>query len=186
LARLGTDHLDLLQLHGPTVEAVEEHDCVRTLEELRASGKTRFIGVSAVNPHLDTFISWGVFDTFQIVYSGLEPEHEEAISAASSAGSGTIIRGGSIKGAPHRAEGRGGEFPIVRDRWVRSGLVELLADREPVETMFRYALAHPHAQTFINGTQNLDHLRANVRAAELGPLEPDLQAAIRAAVSAVV
>ena len=186
LARLGTDHMDLLQLHGPTVEAVEQHDCVGTLEELRAAGKTRFIGVSAVNPHLGAFISWGVFDTFQIVYSALEPEHEDAITAASSAGSGTIIRGGSVKGAPHRAEGRGGEFPIVRDRWVRSGLADLLGDRNLVETMFRYALAHPHAHTFINGTQNLDHLKANVRAVELGPLEPDLQAANRAAVSAIV
>jgi aryl-alcohol dehydrogenase-like predicted oxidoreductase len=186
LARLGTDYLDLLQLHGPSVEAVEQHDCVHTLEELRASGKTRFIGVSAVNPHLDTFISWGVFDTFQIVYSALEPEHEAAIVAASDAGAGTIVRGGSVKGVPHREQGRGGEFPIVRDRWVRSSLAELIGDRDPVETMFRYALARPHAHTFINGTQNLDHLHANIRAAELGPLDASLQTAIRASVMAVV
>ena len=186
LARLGTDHVDLLQLHGATIEAVEQYDCVRTLQELRDSGKTRFIGVSAVNPHLETFISWGVFDAFQIVYSALEPEHTNAITVAAASGAGTIIRGGSVKGAPHRAEGRGGEFPIVRDRWVRSGLAELLDGRDLVETMFRYALAHPDAHTFINGTQNIDHLNANVRAVELGPLPPDLRAEIKARVDAVV
>ena len=174
LRRLGTDHVDLLQLHGPTAEEAEAFDVVGTLGEIRAAGKTRFIGVSAVLPHLTTFIEWNVFDTFQIVYSALEPEHDESISVAAGAGAGTVIRGGSVKGAPLREQGRGGEFPTVRNRWVRSGLADVLGDVDVVQTMFRFALAHPFAHTFINGTQDLAHLKANVEAVELGPLDPHL------------
>ena len=34
----------------------EQFDVVGTLEEIRATGKTRFIGVSAVLPHITAFI----------------------------------------------------------------------------------------------------------------------------------
>lgn len=186
LGRLKMGYVDVLLLHGPTVEDVETHDCVATLEEVRASGKARFIGVSAIAPHVETFVSWGVFDTFQIVYSALEPEHEATITAAEAAGAGTVIRGGAVKGAPLREQGRGNEFPLVRDRWVRSGLAEVLEGRDVVSTMFRYALAHPSAHTFINGTQDLEHLKANVQAAEMGPLDSDLQSRIRERVMAAV
>jgi len=178
LRRLGTDHVDLLQLHGPTADEAKTFDVVGTLEEIRSAGKTRFIGVSAILPHITKFIEWNVFDTFQIVYSALEPEHDDSISIAAGAGAGTIIRGGSVKGAPLREKGRGPEFPTVRNRWVRSGLADLLGDADIVQTMFRYALAHPFAHTFINGTQDLEHLKANVKAVELGHLDPQLQAAI--------
>jgi aryl-alcohol dehydrogenase-like predicted oxidoreductase len=180
------DYVDILMLHGPTVADVEAHDCVKTLEEVRASGKTRFIGVSATLPHIETYVKWGVVDAFQIVYSALEPEHEGTIGDAEAAGAGTVIRGGSVKGAPLREQGRGNEFPVVRDRWVRSGLDEVLEGRDVVSTMFRYALAHPSAHTFINGTMNLDHLKANIEAAEQGPLGPELHAAIREKVTAAV
>lgn len=186
LARLRTDRVDLLQLHGPTVEEAEAHGCVEALLEAKASGKARFIGVSAVLPHITAFVEWGVFDAFQIVYSALEPEHEQTIADAAAAGAGTIIRGGSVKGAPHREQGRGGEFPTVRRRWVASGLEEALAGLDPVATLFRYALGHPSAHTFINGTLNLDHLAANVAAAEAGPLPADLQALIRDHVAAAI
>ncbi len=186
LRRLKTDHVDILQLRGPTKEAIEKYDCIATLQEIRASGKTRFIGVSAVLPHIDDMIATGAFDTCQIVYSALEPEHEATITSAAEAGCGTIIRGGAVKGAPMREEGRGGEFPIVRSRWLAANLDELMESRDIVETMFRYALGHPSAHTFINGTKDLEHLAANIRAAELGPLEPDLRSAIRDCVLAAV
>ena len=74
----------------------------------------------------------------------------------------------------------------VRNRWVRSGLTDVLGDVDVVQTMFRFALAHPFAHTFINGTQDLAHLKANVEAVELGPLDPPLQATISERVMAAV
>jgi aryl-alcohol dehydrogenase-like predicted oxidoreductase len=186
LQRLDTDYLDLLQLHGPSIADTERYDCITTLRDLQAQGKTRFLGMSAVLPNLKTFIDWNVFDTFQIVYSALEPEHEAAIHYAAERGAGTIIRGGAAKGAPVRESGRGKEFPIAKTRWRRAGLETLLRGLDPVETMLRYALGHVAAHTFIVGTRDLEHLKGNIRAVEKGPLEPALQEEIRRRVLAVV
>ncbi len=46
LQRLGTDRIDLYQLHNPRVDAIENDELLRTLEDLRSSGKVRYIGVA--------------------------------------------------------------------------------------------------------------------------------------------
>jgi len=50
LKRLGTDHLDVLLMHWPDPETPIE-ESMRALEELRAEGKTRYIGVSNHNAY---------------------------------------------------------------------------------------------------------------------------------------
>jgi len=46
LKRLGTDVVDLFQLHNPSIELIRQGDAVSVLERLRKEGKIRFIGVS--------------------------------------------------------------------------------------------------------------------------------------------
>ena len=99
LRRMKTDHVDVLQMHNPPVEDVEKGGLVEVLQEIRASGKTRFIGVSSpTGPDLLEFVRMGVFDTFQIPYSALERRHEGLIQEAADAGAGIIIRGGIARG----------------------------------------------------------------------------------------
>ncbi|MFJ3303908.1 aldo/keto reductase [Streptomyces sp. NPDC086549] len=52
LRRLGTDHVDLYQLHVGDVESGVAQDLVGTLEELVAEGKIRFYGWSTDKPSL--------------------------------------------------------------------------------------------------------------------------------------
>ena len=171
LRRMKTDHVDLLQLHNPSVEQVEQGDLVPVLKDIQAAGKTRFIGCSSTHPHISTFIEWGVFDVFQIPYSALEPEHEDAIHDAAHAGAGTIIRGGVARGEP--GEGLGAE-----DRWRlwdAAGLDELLAEGESrTAFLLRFTITHPDMDTTIVGTLRPEHLAENVRAAEAGPLPQDV------------
>ncbi len=47
LRRLRTDHLDLLQLHSPSLEVIERGDWHLALEELQRTGKVRYYGVAA-------------------------------------------------------------------------------------------------------------------------------------------
>ncbi len=68
------------------------------MEDVRAAGKVRWIGVSSALPHIIEFMTCGAFDTFQLPYSGLERAHEDVITAAARAGGGTIIRGGVARG----------------------------------------------------------------------------------------
>ena len=46
LRRLGTDRVDLYQLHNPRMDAIDTDDCFATLEDLRSEGKIRHYGVA--------------------------------------------------------------------------------------------------------------------------------------------
>ena len=46
LRRLGTDYIDLYQLHNPTREVLEAGDFIDTLETLKAEGKIRHYGIA--------------------------------------------------------------------------------------------------------------------------------------------
>lgn len=171
LERLGTDHVDILQLHGATVEDVKEYDCVKTLQEIKDQGMTRFIGHSSTLPDIMEFIDWGVFDTFQIPYSCLQPEHVDAVTKAGESGAGVIIRGGIAKGGPDAAEARR-EWV---DLWRAARLDELIGDEDEAgDLILRYTIHHPECDTVIVGTMDSEHLDQNVRAVQRGPLPDQL------------
>jgi aryl-alcohol dehydrogenase-like predicted oxidoreductase len=180
LRRLGTDHLDLLQVHtSPSREQLEADTTIETMQALRDEGKVRFLGMSGTLPNLPGHISMGVFEVFQIPYSAVQREHEELISQAVATGAGTLIRGGAARGAPADdkqwkqgpiglSEGEG------QRRWEASGIDDLLGDMSRVEFVLRFTLSHPDLSSTIVGTSSLDHLRSDLAIAEKGPLPADL------------
>jgi aryl-alcohol dehydrogenase-like predicted oxidoreductase len=183
LRRMRTDHLDLVQFHiSPSRDTLEENGAVEALTELRDEGKTRFIGMSGTLPNLNEHIAMGVFDAFQIPYSALEREHEDAIRDAALAGSGTIIRGGVARGAPSVDDSTLARYPDFwrpmvearRDRWESADLDDLLDGMTRMEFMLRFTLSHPEMHTTIVGTANLQHLADNIAVAQKGPLSPDV------------
>ncbi len=171
--KMRTQRVDLLQLHNPDVQTVEGGKLVEALQELKQEGAVRFIGCSATAPHLATYISWGVFDAFQIPYSALERRHENLITQAAKAGAGIIIRGGVARGEP--GDGLG-----AADRWAtfeKAGLDELRAPGESrTAFLLRFTLSHPHCDTTIVGTLQPEHLAENVAAAQRGALAADVYA----------
>lgn len=171
LERMRTDHVDLIQLHNPGVSDTESGDLVAALQEMKDQGKARWIGISSTNPHLETYIGWGVFDVFQIPYSALEREHETLIQQAHDAGAGVIVRGGVARGEPGQGLGSTERWAA----WERAGLDEL-RDSGETRTSFllRFTNSHPGMTTNIVGTKNPEHLLANVEAAARGPLADDV------------
>jgi aryl-alcohol dehydrogenase-like predicted oxidoreductase len=173
LERMKTDHVDVIQLHNPSVEQVEQGDLVSVLQEMKAQGKTRWIGCSSTLPHITTYIGWGAFDVYQIPYSGLERAHEEVISEAARAGAGIIDRGGVARGEPGAGLGSA-------DRWQKFEEAKLDELREEGESrtafLLRFLLAHPDIHTTIVGTLIPEHLQENIRIAERGPLSPEVYA----------
>ena len=171
LRRLKADYVDIMQLHGATVEDCEREGLVDSLLEMRQEGKVRWIGASTNLPHLPTFLDWGVFDVFQLPFSALERDHEGWITKASEAGAGIIIRGGVALGEV----GVGVGSP---DRWNKFQEAELDELREPGESrtafLARFTMTHPHTHTNIVGTTNPDHLQENVEATQRGPLPNDV------------
>ncbi len=180
LRRLGTDRLDLVQVHmSPSRAQLETDDTVGTLQDLKDEGKVRFIGMSGTLPNLPDHIAMGVFDVFQIPYSAIQREHEELITAAAAAGAGTLIRGGVARGAPAEDKNwRAGPIGLAEGegqrRWESSDVSDLLDGMSRMEFMLRFTLSHPDLSTTIVGTANIDHLRRNVADAEKGPLSADV------------
>ncbi len=180
LRRLQTDRLDLLQVHmSPSRSQMEADGTVEAMQALQSEGSVRFIGMSGTLPELPDHIAMGVFDVFQIPYSALQREHEGLITAAASAGAGTLIRGGSARGATAedkawqqgplgQPEGEG------RRRWEESGIEEILDGMSRFEFVLRFTISHPNLSSTIVGTSNLEHFRSNVAIVEKGPLPTDL------------
>lgn len=181
LQRLRTDYVDLLQFHGGDAATLEREGLIDLLRSFREQGLVRFIGVSSSLPNLPGMIALGVFDTFQIPYSCLAPEHHDLITQAAATGAGIIIRGGIAQGGPDAEIQR----PALNDVWSRARLEELLpVGMTKAELILRYTLAHPHCHTTIVGTCNPQHLAENVAAATRCPLPSELQTEIAARVAA--
>ena len=98
LRRLGTDHVDLYQLHNPRMDAVERDDTFAELERLREEGKLRHYGVA-----LGPAIGWrdegllaldrpGV-GSLQTVYNLLEQQPgDDFLARALGTGAGIMAR----------------------------------------------------------------------------------------------
>jgi aryl-alcohol dehydrogenase-like predicted oxidoreductase len=182
LARMRTDHIDVLQFHSsPSRQILEEHDALETVLALKRTGKVRFIGTSSTLPHLADHIAMGVFDVFQIPYSAVERGHEAVITAAAKAGAGIVIRGGAAKGAPSEEKQAGVQW----ERWQKAQLDDLLEDMTPMEFILRFTFTHPDMDTNIVGTVNPSHLQDNINALLKGPLPPDLYAESKRRLAAV-
>jgi len=173
LERMKTDYVDVMQLHNPSVEQVEQGDLVSVLQEMKQQGKVRWIGCSSTLPHITTYIQQNVFDVYQIPYSGLERAHENVITHAAKAGAGIIDRGGVARGEPGVGLGN-------TDRWAKFEAGKLDELREPGESrsgfLLRFLLSHPDIHTTIVGTLIPGHLQENIAVAAKGPLSPEVYA----------
>ncbi len=182
LRRLRTDYVDILQFHGGDAETLQREGLIELLLDFRAQGMIKCIGVSSSLPNLPALIELDVFDTFQIPYSCLAPQHHDLINKAAQTGAGIIIRGGIAQGGPDADIQR----PLLNDVWTQANLDEVLpAGVNRAELILRYTFSHPHCHTSIVGTCNPVHLAENLAAAAKGPLPPDLHEQITSRVAAV-
>ncbi|HBV65235.1 MAG TPA: aldo/keto reductase [Rhodopirellula sp.] len=167
LQRLQTDHIDLLQFHGGDAETLEREGLLSQLQDFRSQGLIHHIGVSSKIPNLAGLIDLNFFDTFQIPYSCLSPEHGDLITRAGESGAGIIIRGGIAHGGPDAEIQR----PVLNDLWHEAKLDELIPKgMTRAELILRYTLSHPYCHTTIVGTCDPQHLAENVTASRLGQL----------------
>jgi aryl-alcohol dehydrogenase-like predicted oxidoreductase len=130
LARLRLDHVDILHLHNPitgrgggsalSVRQVLE-EVVPAFERLRAQGKIRFLGMTAVGETaaLNQVIDARAFDSAQVVYNMLNPsaseqlppnypaqDYERLFDHTRAAGVGVVgirvLAGGALSGSAER------------------------------------------------------------------------------------
>ncbi|MEQ1943642.1 aldo/keto reductase [Mesorhizobium sp. VNQ89] len=190
LKRLQTSHIDLYQLHGTdTVTPIDE--TLRALDDLVASGKVRYVGVSnwqawriAKALGISERKGYARFETIQSYYSiagrDLEREivpliNEEKLGLMVwSPMAGGLLSGKYGPGAPGNGEGRRANFnfpPVNEDRaWAAVAEMRRIAEKHNVSVAtvaLGYVLAKPFVMSIIIGASRMDQLEQNLAAVDL-------------------
>uniref|UniRef100_A0AAU2K027 Aldo/keto reductase n=1 Tax=Streptomyces sp. NBC_00049 TaxID=2903617 RepID=A0AAU2K027_9ACTN len=200
LKRLGTDHIDLYQLHSPD-PATPIAETLAALTELVTEGKVRYIGHSnltgwqlAEAAHVARETGAAPFVSAQNQWSLLERSAErELVPAALHYGVGVLpyfplanglltgkIRRGAAVPAGSRLEGR--DAYVTEERLDVVEALAVLAEkhgRSVLELAIGWLSAQPGCASVIAGATSAEQVRANAAAVDR-PLEPELLAEIDA------
>ena len=193
LRRLGTDYVDLLQLHNPRMDAIERNDLFAELEALRDEGKLKHFGVA-----LGPAIGWreeGIraletrpIAALQTVYNLLEQEPgRDFLETAERTGAGVMARVPTSSGLledKYTLETTFSGLDHRRHRpreWLVDGLkkIEQLrflvipGERTMAQAALRFILAQPAMACVVPTITSLDELEEFAGAADAPPLTPD-------------
>jgi hypothetical protein len=160
LARLGTDHVDLVHVHScDEVERLLDENMLEAFDRLREGGKARFLGFSSHTPNLvqvaDAAIRSGRFDVMMVAYHhGIWPELAEVIRRARSEADMGVVAMKTLKGAKHH--GLAG-FREQADAYSQAAL--------------RWVLSNPDVSCAVISFSEFQHVDEYLRASG-APLEP--------------
>lgn len=197
LKRLGTDYIDLYQIHNPD-QLTDWEDTLRALDDLVRSGKVRYIGASNMTGW-ETMKTRGIsrqlglheFKSSQLYYSlaGREIERE-IIPVLKDQNMGLLVwsplAGGFLSGKYSRSRQGGGDDrhtkmmfpPVDLDKSYRiiDVLEEIAKERE--STVARIALAwvlhQPAVTSVIVGAKRPDQLQDNLAASDIELTQDEL------------
>ncbi len=210
LSRLRRDHVDIFHLHNAVTEngggealSVRQvlDEVVPAFAQLRAAGKTRFLGLTAVGETaaLQQVIDTRVFDSAQVVYNMLNPSAAEVLPPnypaqdygllfehTKAAGVGVVgirvLAGGALSGSAARhpiasppPEPIGSSFSYAADVARASRLAPLVAEgfaASLTEAATRFALSHPAMGTILVGIATPQQFEDALAAVQKGPLPP--------------
>jgi aryl-alcohol dehydrogenase-like predicted oxidoreductase len=197
LRNLGTDYLDVQQLHAWTPPYVQQQDWCEALTRLKQQGKVRAFGVSANDwdPYGPVSAAEsGLVDTVQVIYNVFEQRPAERLLPAALAHDvGIIVRvpfeEGLLTGRFHPGyrfaddDWRGEWLTEERlvEAWPRvQALTAFLNEDHPTlpALALKFVLAHPAVSTTIPGMRRPAHVAANVAASDAEPLTPETLAAL--------
>ncbi len=208
LRRLQREQVDLFQFHNAIVGTTKGgefavdtvlDEVAGAFEKLRAQGKFRFFGITAVGetPALHRVVDAHAFDTAQVSYNLLNPSPGAPVPAgypaqdfgnllgrAQASQMGVInirvLAGGALSGSEERHPlgspppapiGSGASYyaDVERARRFLPLVREGHADNL-IELALRYVIAHRAISTVLVGYSTLEHLEYAARAIEKGPL----------------
>jgi aryl-alcohol dehydrogenase-like predicted oxidoreductase len=199
LRNLGTDHLDILQLHTWTRAWNADPSPFEVLRALKKEGKVRFVGISTPEHDQNSVIGLmrgGWVDVVQVIYNIFEQEPAaELLPAAQETGTGIIVRvvfdEGSLTGKWTREtvfpEGdfrrsyfEGDRLGRTVDRAARvAGTVEGSGFSLP-EAAIKFALSHAAVGTVIPGMRSVRQADSNCAVSAMPAMAPELQRALHA------
>ncbi|MEX3618674.1 aldo/keto reductase [Paenibacillus glucanolyticus] len=182
LRRLGTDYIDLYQLHGGTLDDPVE-ETIEAFEELKREGWIRYYGISSIRPNvIREYVSKSNIVSVMSQYSILDrrPE-EEVLDLLAENGISAIARGPVARGIlSDRGQSKAEKGYLD---YSKNELLDILKRLEEygngadlTHTAIRYALSHVAVACTIPGASSLEQLVHNIAAGTVEKLSPqDIQ-----------
>ncbi|OMF26122.1 aldo/keto reductase [Paenibacillus peoriae] len=177
LRRLGTDYIDLYQLHGGTIDDPMD-ETIEAFEQLQREGVIRYYGISSIRPHvIREYVKRSNIVSVMNQYSLLDRRAEEEVLPLLQERGISVIARGPVASGVLADEGEG----KIAKGYLDYNEAELLdvrkqlkafagADRSMVQTAIRYSLSHPTVAAVIPGASSLGQLEHNISAADIAPL----------------
>ncbi|OHB70303.1 MAG: hypothetical protein A2W23_03940 [Planctomycetes bacterium RBG_16_43_13] len=181
LQRLGTDYIDIYQIHNPPLEVINKREAIDALFELKKKGHIRFVGVSIIKPdEALASIELGV-ETIQLVYNILKQEHaKEVLPQARGRGVGIIAREPLERGILAGKYNANSKFPdtdirsiykpeewtervekVERLRFLVKGDIKTMA-----QAALKFVLANDVVSTAIPGAKTPEQVADNIAASD--------------------
>lgn len=189
LRRLGTDRIDVLFFHSPTHPAKIKDNVWAALDQLKRSGKVRFVGLSCgfIKDTEGMTRQWaqdGRIDVAQIAYSLTYREWEPMIAELGRLNIGIVARESLANGFLAGVFTKDIVFPAgsLNARYSREEIVERVATadryqallvRRDVKTLaaaaMRWVLDNPSVSLVLSGSKKLEEILDCATASEAAP-----------------
>jgi aryl-alcohol dehydrogenase-like predicted oxidoreductase len=198
LRNLGTERIDLLQLHTWTRAWNSTPRPFEILRRLQAEGKLRFIGVSTPEHDQNSVIDLmrgGWVDAVQVIYNIFEQEPAaELLPVARQTNVGVIVRVAFDEGVlagKYTKDSRFAEDDFRRRYFAGDRLERAVTRAEKVrreiegsgltlaQAALRFALAHPAVSTVIPGIRSVAQAEANCGALDAAAMPEELALRLR-------
>src|SRR5262249_39055221 len=183
LKRLGTDTIDLYQLHNPPFSVVEGGRIFEPLEKLKSQGKIRYYGISIHHPQEGLLaMKVGKPAAIQVVYNYLRRDAaEELFPRAMAEGVAIIAREPLANGFLTGKYTKDSVFPVgdIRHQWPPKYQAQPVNQVESFkkslgnspltlgQAAIRFVLAQPAVSVVIPGCKTIEQTLENFRTSDL-------------------
>jgi aryl-alcohol dehydrogenase-like predicted oxidoreductase len=185
LQRLGTDHLDLYQLHGGTLnDPIDE--TIDAFETLQQQGKIRYYGISSIRPNvIREWVKRSSMVSVMMQYSLLDQRPaEECLMLLKDSSIGVLARGtvaqGLLVDKPSREylDRSAGEVELAKE------LIHRYSDgqRTAAQTAMQFVLHDPAVTAVVAGVSSYDQLSEAVGVFDVPRLVDDDHLVLKASV----
>jgi aryl-alcohol dehydrogenase-like predicted oxidoreductase len=202
LRNLGAETIDLQQFHVWNPEWIDRDEWKRAIEDLKKSGKVRFVGISINDHQPDSaleIIRTGLIDSVQVIYNVFDQtpeinlfplciEHNIGVLARVPLDEGSLTGSITEETVFEHSDFRSFYFRKDRKKQVVEHVTALQADLAALptagkntlaETALRFVLSHPAVSATIPGMRRNSSVESSCGVSDQGALDAETMSVLR-------